>query len=356
MVMLKFQSTSNFFKMGEKIMSASYDKFQPSQELTDLLKRSGSAEKIQSLEANAQFAKALELPLRQGVLNGDILDGIFEPIRLSESATPEFPLDFLAPGTEKDFVAYTIPNHGYIPERHIEGDYVMVPTYDIGASIDYLLKYARDARWDVVGRAMEVMEAQFVKKMNDDGWHTLLAAGVDRNIVVYDGDAANGQFTKRLVSLMKTVMRRNGGGNSTSNNRGMLTDLYVSPEAMEDIRNWGVDQVDEVTRREIYTAADGSINRIFGVNLHDLDELGNGQEYQLFYANELSGSQPSGHNTEIVVGLDLRKRDSFVMPVRQEVQIFEDDSLHRQKRAGFYGWAEQGFAVLDNRRVILGSL
>lgn len=337
-------------------MSASYDKFQPSQELTDLLRRSGSAEKTQSLEANAQFAKALELPLRQGVLNGDILDGIFEPIRLSESATPEFPLDFLAPGTEKDFVAYTIPNHGYIPERHVEGDYVMVPTYDIGASIDYLLKYARDARWDVVGRAMEVMEAQFVKKMNDDGWHTLLAAGVDRNIVVYDGDADNGQFTKRLVSLMKTVMRRNGGGNSSSNNRGMLTDLYVSPEAMEDIRNWGVDQVDEVTRREIYTAADGSVNRIFGVNLHDLDELGDGQEYQLFYANELSGSQPSGHNTEIVVGLDLRKRDSFVMPVRQEVQIFEDDSLHRQKRAGFYGWAEQGFAVLDNRRVILGSL
>jgi hypothetical protein len=131
-------------------MSASYDKFNPSQELTDLLMRSGSAEKTQSLEANSQFAKALELPLRQGVLSGDILDGIFEPVRLSESATPEFPLDFLAPGTERDFVAYTIPNHGYIPERHVEGDYVMVPTYDIGASIDYLLKYARDARWDVL--------------------------------------------------------------------------------------------------------------------------------------------------------------------------------------------------------------
>ena len=337
-------------------MSVNHEKFEPSQELTELLMRSGSAEKTQSLEASAQFAKALELPLRQGVLNGDILDGIFEPVRLADSAVPEFPLDFLAPGTESDFVAYTIPNHGYIPERHVEGDYVMVPTYDIGASIDYLLKYARDARWDVVGRAMEVLEAQFTKKMNDDGWHTILAAGVDRNIVVYDDDAANGQFSKRLVSLMKTVMRRNGGGNSTSNNRGALTDLYVSPEAMEDIRNWGVDQVDEVTRREIYTAADGSVNRVFGVNLHDIDELGEGQEYQTFYSSSLSGSQPSGHNTEIVVGLDLRKRDSFVMPIRQEVQIFEDDSLHRQKRAGFYGWAEQGFAVLDNRRVLLGSL
>lgn len=337
-------------------MSVNHEKFEPSQELTELLKRSGSADKSQSVEASAQFAKALELPLRQGVLNGDILDGIFEPVRLADSAVPEFPLDFLAPGTESDFVAYTIPNHGYIPERHVEGDYVMVPTYDVGASIDYLLKYARDARWDVVGRAMEVLEAQFTKKMNDDGWHTILAAGVDRNIVVFDDDAANGQFSKRLVSLMKTVMRRNGGGNSTSTNRGLLTDLYVSPEAMEDIRNWGIDQVDEITRREIYTAADGSVNRVFGINLHDLDELGEGQEYQTFFTSSLSGSMPSGHNTEIVVGLDLRKRDAFVMPIRQEVQVFEDDSLHRQKRAGFYGWAEQGFAVLDNRRVILGSL
>ena len=330
-------------------------KFQPTPEVTDLLVRSGSPNREVALAANREFAKALELPLRQGLLSGNILDNIFEPIQLAQSATPEFPLDFIAPGTEKDFVAYTVPNHGYIPERHVESDYVMVPTYDIGASIDYLLKYARDARWDVVGRAMEVLEASFVKKMNDDGWHTLMAAAVDRNIVVFDSDANANQFTKRLVSLMKTVMRRNGGGNSASTNRGILTDLYVSPEAMEDIRNWGIDIVDEITRREIYTAADGTLNRIFGINLHDRDELGVGQEYQLFYTNTLSGTLPSGKG-EVVVGLDLRKRDSFIMPVRQEVQIFEDDTLHRQKRAGFYGWAEQGFAVLDNRRVLLGAL
>ncbi len=336
-------------------MSAKTQKFQPSPELTELLVRSGSQNREVALAANAEFAKALELPLRKGLLSGDILNGIFEPIQLAQGATPEFPLDFLAPGTEKDFVAYTIPNHGYIPERHVESDYVMVPVYDIGSSIDYLLKYARDARWDVVGRAMEVLEASFVKKMNDDGWHTILAAGVDRNIVVYDSDAAASQFTKRLVSLMKTVMRRNGGGNSASNNRGRLTDLFVSPEAMEDIRNWGLDQVDEITRREIYTAADGAVNRVFGINLHDLDELGVGQQYQSFFSSTLQGQIDAG-DSEIVVGLDLSKSDSFIMPVREQVQIFEDETLHRQKRAGFYGWAEQGFAVLDNRRVLLGSM
>ena len=192
--------------------------------------------------------------------------------------------------------------------------------------------------------------------MNDDGWHTLLASGVDRNVLVYDADAADGQFTKRIISLMKTVMRRNAGGNSGSLNRGKLTDIYLSPEALEDIRNWGLDQVDEITRREIYQAGDdgAAITRIFGVNLHDMDELGESQEYQLFFSHQLSGSL-NGTDPELVVGLDLSANDSFIMPVKQDVQIFEDDALHRQQRAGFYGWAEIGFAVLDNRRILLGS-
>ena len=328
--------------------------FEPTPEMNELLVRAGSLQREESLSATAELAKALELPLRKGVMSGNILDGIFEAIRLESGSTSEFPLDFLAPGTEKDFVAYTIPNHGRIPERHVEGDYVMVPTYDVGASIDWLLKYARDARWDIVGRAMGVMESQFVKKANDDGWHTIISAGVDRNIMVYDADAASGVFSKRLVSLMKTVMRRNGGGNSTSINRGELTDLYLSPEGIEDIRNWGVDEVDPVTRRELITQEGGLLIRIFQVNLHDLDELGEGQEYENFYSSDLSGSLPTGDN-EILVGLDLRMDDSFVHPIREDVQIFEDDTMHRQRRAGLYGWAEHGFAVLDNRRVLLGS-
>ena len=326
----------------------------PDEQFIELLKQSGSADRTEALTAQHEIAKALEEPLRQGVLIGDILGNIFERMVMEPGTTSEFPLDLLAPGEEDEFVAYTNPGHGRIPERTVEGDYVMVPTYSISASIDWLLRYAREARWDVVGRAMQVLEASFVKKMNDDGWHTVLAAGVDRNIMVYDADATARQFTKRLVSLMKTVMRRNGGGNTGSLVRGKLTDMYLSPEALEDIRNWQVDQIDEITRREIFTAADGGITRLFQVNLHDIDELGESQEYQNFLTSQLSGSL-QGSDVELVVGLDLGNRDSFIMPVKQEVQIFEDDALHRHQKAGLYGWAELGFAVLDNRRVLLGS-
>jgi len=328
--------------------------FVPTAEMNAILRKSGSNRDQEFRDGLHQLAVALELPLRKGVLSGDITGNIFERIALQPGAAPEFPLDIVAPGTEKDFVAYTIPNHGRIPEKNSEGDVIMIPTYRVANSADWLLKFARDARWDVVSRAMQVFEAGFIKKTNDDAWHLLLAAGVDRNIVVYDSAASAGQFTKRLVSLMKTIMRRNGGGNSTSTNRGKLTDMYLSPEGLEDIRDWGADQLDEISRREAYIADDGSVNRIFMVNLHGIDELGEGQEYQNYFTNDLSGSL-QGSDVELVLGLDLRTRDSFVMPVVEEVSVFEDPNMHRSGRAGIYGWAEHGFGVLDNRRVILGS-
>jgi hypothetical protein len=318
------------------------NKFEVTPEMNALLRKAGDMNEQVAFPANAEITQALQTPLRKGVLDGNTVD-YYEQVTLAENASSEWPLDFLSPGTEKNFVSYTIPNHGRIPERHVEGDYIMIPTYDIGGSIDMLLKYARDARWDVVNRAMEVLRSQFVQKINDDAWQTTLAAA-----------AQAGQFTKRLVSLAKTIMRRNSGGNSASTNRGILTDIYLSPEAMEDIRNWGVDQIDEVTRREIYVSGDGGLSRIFSVNLHDLDELGEGQSYQLFYANQLSGTLPSG-DVEIMVGLDLSKSDCFVMPIREGLQIFADPTLHRSRRMGWYGWQQHGFAALDGRRTILLS-
>lgn len=330
-------------------------KQRPTEEFISLLRRSGDSDKAVAIEAQREIAKALETPLREGVLFGDVVTSIYETMPLEPGAAPEFPLDLLAPGTEGEHIAYTNPGNGRIPERHVESDYVMINTYGISSSIDFLLKYAREANWNVVGRAMQVLEASFVKKINDDGWHTLLASAVDRNILVFDAEAAAGQFTKRLVSLMKTVMRRNGGGNSVTA-PGRLTDLYLSPEAIEDIRNWGVDQLDEVSRREIYVANDNgpALTRIFGVNLHDVYEFGDGQEYQSYFTSDLGGSLASS-DVELVIGLDQGANDSFVMPVKKTVEIFEDEALHRFQRQGYYGWAELGFGVLDNRRVLAGS-
>jgi hypothetical protein len=329
----------------------------PDQNFLTMLKRSGSENATEAFAGQDEVAKALQLPLREAILVGDITDGIFERIPLDGNSSLEYPLDLLNPGDEVDHVAYTTNGHGYIPHRAVEGDYVRIPTYGISTSIDMLRRFVRDANWNVTGRAMNIMEAGVYKKVNDDAFHVLLAGGVDRNILVYDADAAAGQFTKRLISLLKSIMRRNAGGNTGSINRGKLTDVWLSPEALEDIRNWGVDIVDETTRREIYVSSDdGSITRIFGVNLHAMDELGESQEYQTYFTSQLSGALGPDSDVELVIGLDLSNRDSFVMPIREELSIFADPAMHRHGKVGWYGSMEFGVGVLDNRRILLGSL
>lgn len=325
-------------------------------EMKELLKLSGSNDFNVSQAATMQLTKALELPLQQGVLNGDITSGIFEAIRLDPGVAPEFPLDALRTGQERYFVAYTIPNVGRIPEKTVEGDFVMVPTFDVGAAIDWSLKYARDARWDVVARCMEILEGMFVRKSNSDAWHTILASAVSRNLSVYDDAATGGLFTKRLVALMQTVMRRNAGGNSTSVNQGKLTDLFMSPEAHQDVLSWDLTQIPDAIREKIFFNWDANgVTQIGSVRLHAIDELGVGQEFQTYLTDVLGATLQSG-KTEFVVGLDLAHNDSFVNPIREDIQIFDDPMLHRQRRAGVYGWRSHGFSALSNLRSLIGNL
>jgi hypothetical protein len=72
------------------------------------------------------------------------------------------------------------------------------------------------------------------------------------------------------------------------------------------------------------------------------------------FTGALSGSLAS-NDLELVIGLDMQDGGSFLMPTKEDITIFPDPMLHRQQRAGYYGWGELGFAVLDNRNVICGS-
>lgn len=341
--------------------------------------RNYSAEVVQALQATAAndtdtrlaaqqaFAAELQWPIRQGVFDRDNLGGIYEKQVLAPGAQANYPLDFVKPGEEDDFIAFALPKQGRLPERHVEGDELWVPTFEIGNSIDWSLKYAKEARFDVIMRAIRVYEAGFVRKINSDGWRTLLTAADGRGTVVtangaapFTGSsltpaAAAGQFTKELVSRMRTAMTRGAGGNGNS---GRLTDLYLSLEAMEDVRAWDVDEIDEFTRREIFVNREYGLASIYGVVMHEMTEFGEGQEYETL----LTGTLDRAHQTvasvtlrEFCIGLDLSTMDSFVQPIREELQTYEDPALYRERRAGIYGWMEHGFAVLDNRRVILGE-
>lgn len=329
----------------------------PTEQEKNLLKQCASPDVNVAYAARQSVAKAVEVPLRQGIQPGDIHSNIFETIPAEGLSTMEFPLHFLAPGTESEMAGFTMPSFGAIPQKQIQGDYINVPIYYIANAIDWDIRYARNARWDVIRDASQVMQNGMIKKKNDDAWHTVLASAFNRNIIVADSDAAAGTFSVRLVSLLKLIMRRNGGGNSSSINRFNLTDLFISPECLADIRSWNVDQVDEFTRREIFTAPDGVINRIFNVNLHDIDELGEGQEYNTYFTTTLGATLPTAGNAklELVVGLDLSK-SSFVSPVGEPLSVYPDETKRRSLQQGMYCTEARGWACLDSRVVLAGAV
>lgn len=331
------------------------------------LKATASAVASERDAAQRAFAGELNWPLRQGIFDRDNTGEIYERQVLQPGAQANYPLDFVRPGEEDNFMAFTMPKQGKVPERHVEGDELWVPTFRIANAIDWDIRYAEEARFDVIMRAIRVYEAGFVLKINSDAWRTILAAADGRGLVVtangsapFTGSsvatvAAAGQFTKELISRMKTAMTRGAGGNG---NAGRLTDVYLSLEAMEDIRVWDVDDIDEFTRREIFVNRDYGLAQIYGVVLHEMTEFGEGQEYETFVTSTLGRAhqtQASVTSKEFCVGLDLSTNDSFVMPIRKELETYEDPTLYRQQRAGIYGWMEHGFAVLDARRVILGE-
>lgn len=324
-----------------------------------LLRSTASADPQQAMLNQKALAAALQEPLRKGIFDEDNLVAgkgkIFEPHVLAPGAQANYQLDFIRPGTEDvDYTAITMPKQGSVPMRQVEGDEVWVPTFVIANGISWPLRYARDARWDVVARAVEVLRKGMVRKINEDGWHTILAAVDARGLGVFDSQAGNGQFTKELVSKMKTSMTRNAGGNGQA---GVLTDLYVSMEAVEDIRAWDISEIDDVTRREILNSAGTNMMRLYGVLIHAMTELGVGQEYTNYLTTVLGRSVTGLHagDEEFVIGLDLSTNDSFVMPVREELQVFPNEALHIQQKAGLYCWQEHGFSILDVRRCLFGT-
>ncbi len=330
--------------------------FKIDQKARELLRATAGNDEV-SKEHQKALCQVLKQAWRQGVLEPDTLEGIFDPIQLEAGTDAKFPLDIYTPSdSEGDSrKAFVVPKEGAIPNRNIDSGELHVITYKIGNAISWGLDYARDARWDVIARAIEIYTNGFTQKINDDGWHALLAAGASNSVVV-DSAATSGVYSKRLTTNLQTAIKRLAGGRNSK-----VTDIYLSPEAIADIRNFdtGSSGGQIVTDPTLQSLMDSDgfapFMGMFGTRFHELQELGVGQEYQDYLVSTLGVSVPASKE-EFCVALDLSNRDSFVMPVREDMQMFSADDLHREMKGGVYGWAEFGLAVLDSRRTLLGAL
>lgn len=325
-----------------------------------LLRESANDNQEIALAAQRKLVKAVQTPLRKGFFIGDTVGNIYAREDLEPGVNPRYPMDFVGPSGERNYAAYLISDEGSLPSRLVKGSEVTLDVFRLGNAISWKLQYARDARWPMVERALQTFRNGFVQKLNDLGWKVILKAAGDRYDTQYSS-VTGGAFTLGLLSDMQLKMKR---GIDFAQNE--LTDLYVSSEVMADIRNFATTtSIDYLTRREIFQATprpDGNggeiiMPSIYGVNIHELKQLGIGREYNTTFDTVAAANITFTPTTdEVVIGLDLsaESRGVFVMPVREDLQMFEDPILHREQKAGVYGWMELSFAVLDDRRTLAG--
>lgn len=342
-------------------------------QLRELFKLTASSE-----EARKATAQAISTPILQAVRDASIARQLFAVEVLEPGAQASYPIadDFEAP-------VFILPKVGAVPQNYIEGpgEEVYVPTFLMATSFNWSLKYARDGRIDIAQRAMRNAARTMIDYEEECAWRVIAPAVTSdfpgkgllgprpAPVVEVSSTIASGFLSKELINKMIIKMRRN---------RRTLTDCYVSPEDLGDIREWSDSQVDEVTRREIWVGA--GLAKIFGIMLHEVDQLGATGRYNINSADSefgifrVGGSgkfnayQPSVANkvdangavvtpgeTQIY-GFDLTSNDSLVMPIRSELQFWDDPTLHRQQQQGFYGWQEVGFAALDSRMMCMGVI
>ena len=331
-------------------------------EQIELVKAMGSRDNAVAAEANQAFAAFLGPVVAKVLMQAATASAIYTDLPYDEDDRPSIPLDLWFDGGEGYVTTWSQNVAGGLPTSTVEGFSEMkVATYRLDSAVSFLKRYARRGRLDVVSKAVERMANEVLVKQERNAWavalKTLAESGnvlnTDETTVTFTLDILN-----RLMTQVKRINRSYAGGTTTD--AYGLTDLFVSPEVKEDIRAFAYQPITtantnlpDSVREGIYSNA--GAQEIYGISIHELIELGEGQKYQTLFNDFYSGGTWDSTTDELVIGLDLTK-DAFVRPVARQAEsggtftaLPDDQFVSRSEKIGFYGFLEEGRVCIDSR-------
>jgi len=356
-------------------------------EQVELIKAMGSRNQIVAREASEAFAAFLGPVVQEVIQQAGTAGAIYTDAPYDEDDSPSYPLD-LYYNESKNFITVWSQNvAGGMPSSHVEGlEELKIATYRLDSAISFNKRYARRARLDVVSKAVERMAQEVLVKQERNAWAVLLkalanASTGDSSLTHCISEVTTSGFSMVLMNHLLVRMKRineSFAGGTAANPYSRLTDLYLSPERMGDIRNFASQPLDAAVglnvpnnvREDIYRSAGAS--EIFGVSLHEMIELGVGHKYNTLFAT-MGGSSGnyddvdnnSSHTSfdssadELIVGLDNSK-GALVRPIARSAETgstftaLPDDqyNITRADKAGFYGSLEEGRVCIDARAIV----
>ena len=366
-------------------------KFKNTPEQVELIKAMGSRNPAVASEASEAFAAFLGPVVREVLYQAATTAGIYTDAPFDEDDHPSYPLDLYYNEGDNFIQVWSQNMAGGLPTSHVAGlEELKISTYRLDSAVSMNKRYARKARLDVVSKAVERMANEIVVKQDRNGWAIILKALADASTdglkhLVNSTAVASSFNLNDLNNMMRRIGRINasyaGGTPVEPYSRG-ITDLYVSPEVVGDIRAFayqaiqygtgtvaaapGVTDLPDQVRTDIYNAA--GQQSIYGTNIVELLELGVSKKYQTLLAT-FTGSTAypaidgSGTDTVLstdstIIGID-NGRGAFVRPIArgeggETFTALPDDQFYaaRQDKLGFYGFLEEGRVCLDARAIV----
>ena len=362
-------------------------------EQVELIKALGSKNPAVAREASEAFAAFLGPVIQQVLLQAGSASNIYTDAPFNEDDSPSYPLDLYYNEGVGNISVWSQGMAGGLPTSMVSGGQELkIATYRLDSAVGFLKKYARRSRLDVVSKGLERMAQEILIKQERNAWAVVLKAlanaTTNSTAHVIEGTTENVfqiHDMNKLLTLNKRLNESFDNGTPDSAYSNGITDLFISPEVMEQVRAFayqpmntkgpagtaaaaanGVALPDNM-REGIYRSA--GMNEIYGVTLNELLEFGNSEKYNILFNSliDADGATVVGKNSssfhatedELIVGVDNSK-GAFIRPVATQdnasggsFTVLPDDQFNqRADKTGFYGFLEEGRVCIDARAIV----
>lgn len=342
------------------------------EEQVELVKAMASRNREVAYEAQMALAEFIGPVLAEVVNQAPTLSNLFTNFQFNDMDSPSIPLDLYYDVTAPDYVkVYSTSVPGGLPTNTVTptASEMKFTTYRLDSAVDFDKRYAAKSRLDVVGKSFTRIAQEILLRQESTSANLILGAlfAATTNGVAHT-QAANGNTLilddfNKLLTKAKRINTAWTGGTPEGRIKG-ITDMIMSPEAVEGLRAMAYNPVNTNTGPVAGTGADGiaatdemrnaiyqnaGIPEFYGISIMEINELGAGQKFTNVW-NGLGGA-----GTDLVIGLD-RSRESLFRAVAldsetgSEFTLLADDQYSiRQQKIGYYGSLEEGRMILDDR-------
>ena len=369
------------------------------QEQIELIQAMGSKNRDTAYEAQVALAEFIGPVINEVVSNAPTLSNLFTPLQYNADDNPSIPLDVYYDISDEDYInVYSTNSPGGLPTNQVTPTHseMKLMTYKLDTAISFDKKYASRSRLDVVSKSFTRAAQEILLKQERTSGNLLLGALAGATTTVngtskkhtIQANQAN-RFLLDDLNAMMTLAKRIrpswAGGTPVAGSAG-LTDIIVSPETVEDLREMAYNPINtrdadgavaasadnliaapDAVRAPLFQSA--GIPEFYGVSVMEIHELGQNCKFQKIF-NVLDNSsidnnpnggrsaQTVGDDDDLVLGID-RSRDAFVRAIAvdqetgSEFNLVADDQYSiRQAKVGWFGSIEEGRVVLDDRAIV----